>query len=129
MKANTIKLSESQFKKIIKNIVKEELENEEFDCSQKEMIIDALTKCAQAHNVEPQTELEEGNDQFFVMETNPALLSDIYTIAEAFYGTHDMVEEDSFWGTITVYLDEEPFLDVIDRNKLATALPSGTKLC
>lgn len=96
----------------------------------KNKLIKALEICAKSHKVEFKLYDEDPDDvQFAVMSTKVPLVSDMQMIAEAFFGRYGgIVHVDNSWGYADFLLDYFPMLDKIDEQKLAMALPAGTKL-
>lgn len=89
----------------------------------KERIIKALTECAKAHRAKYELHEEEFDDQFSIMSTSIPVISDVRTIAEAFYGTDGVVDAQPTFNCTTVFLDWHRFLEEVDEEMLASALP------
>ena len=90
-----------------------------------ETLIKALKTCAEAHGAEFCDWSEEECQVALKTESVPAL-NDVKMICEAFYGRSSMVE--TGWGYTTVFLDEESFLEKVDKTLLSLALPKNVRL-
>lgn len=95
----------------------------------KEKLLSALKKCAKAHKANWEfSDNEWEGGLFVIMSANLPTVSDVRTIAEAFFGSSGSVYVDSSWGMTSVYFDTMPFLPKINENLLSFALPYGTKI-
>lgn len=83
----------------------------------------ALKASAKAHNVEFGNWSNEGH--FSLGSDAVPVVSDVSMIAEAFFGTSDIVETD--WGYTIMWLSVE-FLPEVNESLLALALPAGTEI-
>ena len=92
----------------------------------KELLVKALTASAKAHNAE--YELFEEDGQIAIYPVKVPLVADIRMICQALFGNCKMIETNTSFGYITVFLDEEEFLKEADEVLLKMALPAGTDI-
>lgn len=92
----------------------------------KERLVKALTASAKAHGAE--WELFEEKEQFGIYSATNPLIQDIRMICQALFGNWDMLETNTSFGCITVYLNENKFLKEADEGLLKMALPAGTDI-
>lgn len=91
-------------------------------------LVKALSACAEAHKVEFKDMSDEPGEspQALLKSESVPVQADVRLICEAFFGSASMVEVG--WGFTTVFFDEKPLLSNVNEQKLALALPAGTKL-
>lgn len=83
----------------------------------------ALKLCAKAHNCDYQ----DFGDEIALSSTSIPTLNDAQMIAQAFFGTSNVVSIEYSLGFIVIAL-YEPFIEKIDEAMLAIALPYGTTI-
>lgn len=92
----------------------------------KELLINALTVSAKAHGAE--CELFEEDGQFGIYSAKVPLVADIRMICQALFGHSNMLETNTSFDCITVYLNEDKFLKEANEELLKMALPAGTDI-
>ena len=90
-----------------------------------ENLIQALNLCGEAHGCSVGDYYEEDRQVSINSDKVPAV-NDFKNVLRAFFftGTYD-VHVDSSWGFVEAYLDAAEFLDEVDTDTLAFALPDG----